>query len=194
MATIKGETRLRIVRDDDPMNPREHDNLGTIHHWHNNLNLGDEQVNKPHDQDDYDELMRDYVFVLPVYCYEHGNVSINTEPFSCEWDSGQVGFIGVSDEDVRKTWCMAALCPIGKEVKQAAIKALEHEVREYNAYINGDVWGYIIEQASKCSCCDHIEWEHVDSCFGFYEDDVKTGVDDESFTPEFIEAAWEARE
>ena len=34
---------IKIYRDEDPVNPRKWDNLGTMVCWHRNYNLGDEQ-------------------------------------------------------------------------------------------------------------------------------------------------------
>ncbi len=31
--------------------------------------------------------------ILPLYLYDHGGITMSTGPFSCRWDSGQVGWI-----------------------------------------------------------------------------------------------------
>ncbi len=31
--------------------------------------------------------------ILPLYLYDHGGITMRTNPFSCPWDSGQVGWI-----------------------------------------------------------------------------------------------------
>lgn len=52
---------------------------------------------------------------LPVYIYDHSGVEVRAgEPFSCKWDSGQVGYIYTTEErwrerrwseDPNRSWC-----------------------------------------------------------------------------------------
>jgi len=35
----------------------------------------------------------------PVYAYIHGGITVSLNPFSCHWDSGQLGYIWASDKD-----------------------------------------------------------------------------------------------
>lgn len=44
------------------------------------------------------ELVKKYVVILPVYLYDHSYLSISTTKFSCQWDSGQVGWIYATKE------------------------------------------------------------------------------------------------
>lgn len=37
----KGNLYLRVIRDSDPCDPRDYNNLGTMYCWHNRMNLGD---------------------------------------------------------------------------------------------------------------------------------------------------------
>lgn len=44
---------------------------------------------------------------------------------------------------------------------------------EYKAYVEGDVWGWVVEKqvtwhTEDPGYEDHDDWEHVDSCFGYY--------------------------
>ena len=47
-------------------------------------------------KEDIDEMIEDenteYTF-LPLYGYMHGGITISLRPFSCRWDSGQIGWI-----------------------------------------------------------------------------------------------------
>ena len=56
-------------------------------------------------KDEVDEMIEDgnteYTF-LPLYAYIHGGITLSLKPFSCKWDSGQVGWV------IRKVgvdWC-----------------------------------------------------------------------------------------
>jgi hypothetical protein len=88
--------------------------------------------------------------------YDHSGITINTEGFSCPWDSGQIGFIFISKEKARKEFDW-------KLITQARVQRLEGmlraEIHTYDQYLRGDVWGYIIEDDTG---------NHVDSCWGFF--------------------------
>jgi hypothetical protein len=130
-----------VEQDHDPLNPRkEWDNLGTMVCKHSRYNLGDT-----------DEIVDSYedCIILPLYLYDHSGITISTSPFSCPWDSGQVGIIwvkkgteGMSDEELTA--------------------ALESEVETYDDYLTGNCWGYSIEDSSG---------EILDSCWGYLGDE-----------------------
>ncbi|NWF28223.1 hypothetical protein HW130_18445 [Streptomyces sp. PKU-EA00015] len=44
---------------------------------------------------------------------------------------------------------------------------IEAEMREYEAWLSGDVWGFVVEEAADPDD-DETEWQHVDSCSAFY--------------------------
>lgn len=104
-------------------------------------------------------LERSFI-MLPVYKYEHSGVMISTSPFSCPWDSGQVGFIYVSISDVNEE--------MGGD-KELAKKQLETEIKAFSQYLEGDVYGFVVEEYDE----ESDEWDEVDSCWGFYGSDVK---------------------
>lgn len=94
--------------------------------------------------------------MLPLYLYDHSGITISTAPFSCPWDSGQVGFIYVTLEDVRKEYsCKNVTAKIRAKVEAQ----LRQEVETYDEYLTGQVYGYVVEDA---------EGEEIDSCWGFY--------------------------
>ena len=181
MCTTTKSIRVRIVKYNDPESPREWDNVGTMVCWHSRYNLGDRQPTI--DSADflrdlaadhvgaYDpELISDHhlgrildkhFLILPLYLFDHSGLSISTGGFSCPWDSGQVGYI----------YCEKShgIAECGDE--ETALKRLESEVSIYDDYLSGNVYGFVIEECETCETCEHEEWEHVDSCFGFYGSD-----------------------
>jgi hypothetical protein len=162
------EYRIRIEQDMDNDSPRdEYENMGTMVCWHSRYQLGDEQP-KTRDPSEYREELPEGTITLPLYLMDHSGISMRTSGFSCPWDSGQVGFIYVTLEDVRKEYGDDS-----KESQDKAIKYLEGEVETYDAFIRGRVYGYTLEKLVTCECCDHVEPEHVDSCWGFYDLDGK---------------------
>ena len=141
-----------IIIDEQAENPRKmYDNFGTLIAFHSRYNLSD---NPDWTQDELIEYVKkDDVLALPVYIYEHGNVSLSTSEFNCEWDSGQVGYIFAKYEDIEKE---------GWDIEQAK-KYLESEIQEFSKYLNGETYGYVIYRKDDCTHCG----ESVDSCYGY---------------------------
>lgn len=108
--------------------------------------------------------------ILPLYLYDHSGITMNTSGFHCPWDSGQVGFIYVNYDEVKDNY---GSLNQGNLIK--AKELLESEVQEYDYYIRGNCYGFIIE-------CDG---EEIDSCWGFLGDfrdvleNMKENVDGE---------------
>ena len=82
------------------------------------------------------ELCKDHVF-LPVYRYRHGGDALSTVPYSDPWDSGQIGWIYATREQVRErfgTWNDFTV-PLCKQV-------LENEIQTYSDYLKGENYVY----------------------------------------------------
>lgn len=182
---------LIVVRDEEPDNPRNWDNLGKMICFHRRYKLGDEHnfksardfleqlVFELHGDkygtyealadmslDELLELVEEKAVILPLYFYEHSLVSISTRSFvgraqHAECDSCQVGWIYVAYNDVLKEFRAKEMTP---ELRRKAEKILESEVEVYDLYLRGEVFGYIINDERGNT---------VDSCFGFYGEDWK---------------------
>jgi hypothetical protein len=195
---------INIYHDDDPINPREWDNMGTMVCFHDRYNLGDEQETDPQGwiknlamelderlPDIFDRLdnetyigLRDkighekafnkveaieqkliqstiekHAVILPLYLYDHSGIKMSTSEFSCPWDSGQVGFIYCTLDDARREGYTGN----DKTVRDEVTSRLIGEVEEYDYYLTGEVYGYMVEpnDANKAIECD-------DSCWGFF--------------------------
>lgn len=156
--------KIRIEPDVDPANPREdYDHLGQMLCLHKRYSLlGDKHEFRSGDFDGWDKVRehiekeRGAVVVLPLYLYDHSGITMSTSPFSCPWDSGQVGFIYVTREAVLKEYSRKV---VTKKLRETVESVLRAEVKEYDQYLTGDVWGYIIEDDAG---------EQLDSCWGFY--------------------------
>jgi hypothetical protein len=147
-------------------NPRERgDRLGcTILAWHRRSDIGDKGFNyrdvcgpdaEPFTISEFAEWLREEhgaVYVIPLYLYEHSGmtlrVSDNGNPFSCQWDSGQVGFAFVTQKHIDVT---------GGDPEQM-VKA---EVEEYDAYLRGEVYRFEVQDA---------EGDYIDGCGGYLGD------------------------
>jgi len=165
--------KLEIKRDEEPLNPREcMDPLGKMVCMHKRYSLGDKHDLKSSDFIGWDgihehlEKELDAVVILPLYLYDHSGITMSTNPFSCPWDSGQVGFIYVIDEQCKKEG-FHKVKSFALEREQVE-KILRSEVEEYDQYLRGDVWGYVITDDRGVQ---------RDACWGIYGEDEarKTG-------------------
>jgi len=152
---------VNIKSDNDPESPREWNNLGAMVCWHRRYNLGDK--NYFTNPEDFQEWVKDNPsIILPLYLYDHSGITMSTTSFSCQWDSGQVGYIYVTYEDIKKEygWKYITIARIKKITEY-----LKNEVSIYDDYLTGNVYGYV----TTCNNCNN----EIDSCWGFYGSDFK---------------------
>ncbi|MGH1464187.1 MAG: hypothetical protein ACRBBQ_02400 [Cognatishimia sp.] len=166
---------IKIFQDLDPESPREWSNLGTLICWHRRYRLGDShQFDSPEaflrdlagvsDQSDpstdqLSERAERKAIMLPVFLYDHSGLAMNTIGFHCPWDTCQVGYVYASLEAVRKEFDVKR---VTKALREKAEDILRSEIVSYDAYLDGRVYGYVIEQ----------DGEEVDACWGFVGDYV----------------------
>jgi len=164
---------IKIYHDEDPLSPRDWDNLGTMVCGHSRYNLGDNHsysggraflLDLLGLDDDVplgvDELLpraEKIAIILPVYLYDHSGLAMNTTGFHCPWDSGQVGFIYVRLDDVRTEF---AVKRVSTKLRKRVVEYLRNEVQTYSDYLSGNVHGYVVEK----------DGEETDSCWGFIGD------------------------
>lgn len=151
---------VEIQPDLDPENPRNEwwDNFGTMVCFHRRYDLGDEHNLSVEEAKKL--AGRKDVISLPLYLYDHSGITMRTSPFSCPWDSGQVGFIYVTLEKVRKEYGVKR---VSKELRQKVKNILSGEVETYDQYLTGDVWGYDVTVKDQAG--NEVA---SDSCWGFY--------------------------
>jgi hypothetical protein len=123
--------------------------------------------------------------LLPLGLIDHSGISmyIGSGAHACDpggWDSGQVGWIYCTKKKAREEWGRR------KDYLARARKCMESEVEEYDKYLQGDVWGFVIEAfklrhdqddktivlderedyrratpVEEDSCWGHIGWEYA---------------------------------
>jgi hypothetical protein len=109
--------------------------------------------------EDLYEAFEKYNLVIPVHAYEHGGITISASGIRAGWDSfdsGQLGFVYVSHEDIKKDYNVKR---ITEEVLDKVATHLISEVNEYDSYLRGEIYGYKI--------IDTVSDEELDSCWGF---------------------------
>ncbi len=167
--TPEGWTVRYLVRDDDPMSPREwEDDEVFLVNYHRDFDVRNDKVITERDvqqwyqremagvdEIDYPPQVMDYWF-FPLSCYSHSEVALSLNSHfagdSAGWDTSHVGVVLVGKE----------FFPTEERAREAA-KGL---VEEWNQYLSGDVYGVVVEDFDK-------EKHRVDtnSCWGYYGQD-----------------------
>jgi hypothetical protein len=158
---------LKIVQDESPESPRTSwDNLGTMVCFHKRYDLGDKTDYRSQDFDSWEELEKGIlenegeVVMLPLYLYDHSGITISTSPFGCSWDSGKIGIIFVSKHKIKKE---------GID-ESKVLEYLENEVKTYDSYLRGEVYGYDIYEVETCSL-GHEHKTYIEGCRGYYDEE-----------------------
>lgn len=176
---MEDNRELRIYNDLTPVSPRvDMDNIGKIVSVSRRYNLSDDDAVDPDGFNSLDEISsflesEGYDVILPVYIFDHGGITISTTPFSCGWDSGQLGFIYANVEDCQE---------INDEdyfTEDDVIKILEGEIETYDTYLRGEIYGFRVVKLTRCKCCDHVSEEEEEAVWGYYGSDcAKNGIFD----------------
>ncbi|MCK0754277.1 hypothetical protein [Chromohalobacter japonicus] len=130
-----------------------------------------------------DAALAGNVFWLPLYLYDHGGLTMRPGPFSCPWDSGQVGLIYVTKQHADQ------VLPKLKgetqvEWEQRINGLLRVEVADYDQFLTGEVYGYLLEsldvermkvdESPEDFDDEPFMWRLEDSGWGFVGDDLRT--------------------
>lgn len=126
-------------------------------------------------------LMKPHAEWLPLYIYDHSGITMScggrTYPYNDPWDSSAVGWIIALKETIieelalheEETW------------REEAIGVMEAEVRIYDRYLTGDVYGFRLYDITnnEGGVVDADEAVEVASCWGFYgTDSMENGIVD----------------
>jgi hypothetical protein len=162
---------VEIVIDPDPDNPRDWCNEGVLWAWSGRYRIGDGDVERQgityykddfarHKFKNYNAVATEIykqtkaIIVLPVYLYVHSGMCLSTSPFSCPFDSGQVGVIWMP-----RGWLeQVGYKRLTKRVIKQAEDILDSEIKALDAYLQGAVYGWRV----------YTNGELVDYCSGYY--------------------------
>lgn len=154
---------ITIEIDENPENPREWDNLCEFHYCSIRYLLGDQEHNHSTEELSRVEYQakRQGDMVLPYFAYIHGDITISLSPFPCQWDSGQCGVIIIRRKKMLEEF-MGAKKNWTKALRERAIKCMEGEIKTFDAYLQGEVYGFIID-------------DYGDSVWGYYSKEDAMG-------------------
>lgn len=173
--------KIEIMKDEDPMNPLEDfDGPAKLYCWHNRYKLGNE--NPYSDPEDFMESAKEEECVtMPLWLYDHSGITMSCgkgNPYSCQWDSGQVGFGYISKKEIMEIkpgfqnengeWEY----PTEDDWERFGGMVIEQAVEEYDMYLVGDCYGYQVYEYNEFE--EEFE-ETDDSCWGFFT--RKFGID-----------------
>jgi hypothetical protein len=161
-----GGLTVKIAVDPEPLNPREEqDNFGHMRCWHRRYSLGDNSTMSVEEGAELvAQVRKNGGIVLPLFLVVHSGIAMragSAEFRACDsagWDWGQVGFIYCDKDDIRKNWGVKR---VTKKLLKQAEELLEAEVGEYDSYLTGECYGFIIESP---------DGEDLESCWGFLGD------------------------
>ena len=177
-----GNATIHIVQDPDPLNPRtdwdnpwewysNHRRYSFDRHDGKSLEIDDiytDDSDEEHDGETiYEAILRqnpDFLDAQPIYLFDHSGLSVSLGSFNDPWDSGVGAIAVITRKKAEEYW--PDLKGDDEKLKERAYKALESEVEDFDKYLRGDVYGYMI----------HSDDGDGESCFGFY--DIKDALEE----------------
>ena len=159
MTVSDNNYKLEVFRDEYAESPRMWDNLGTMVCWHRRYSLGDKHdYEDPQAFKESDEYKNAFV-ILPLYLYDHTGITMSNNDFGDRFDSGQVGYIYVTKEQLQKEYH----CELNERLADIIRERLVDETKIYDQYLQGDCYAFkIIDE----------QGEEVDACGGFFGDNL----------------------
>jgi len=79
------------------------------------------------------------LFILPIYVYEHGGITMSTGGYGCQWDSGQAGYIF---SDKKRALELTGKKKMNKAIEKKIYSAMERRIKYVAALCEGSVYGY----------------------------------------------------
>lgn len=147
---------LTLHHDQDCESPLEYDEgVFITYNAQSRYTLGNTPTDAEENQRIGERIQSGELIGLPVYAYIHGGVALSTGAFSCPWDSGQSGFIYVN-KATALSWHGGKILTAKK--REQTLKNLRAIVESFGAWVNGECYGYSVEDA---------DGETLDSCWGF---------------------------
>lgn len=179
--------RFSVFQDDIATNPRENcEHTGTMVCMHRDYCFGDKQL-RASDYESWDDVKKSILHentnavILPLRIYDHSGVTMSTTnsyPYNDQWDSSMVGFIYTTKERMKKLWGDQ----LPRTWRKKAVEVLVSEVKEYDNYLTGNIYGFTLEKKINHKACEHCgaaaytEYIEEDSCWEIFGDWETSGL------------------
>ena len=163
---INATLRVVVRQDEGAENPSDFGTLGTITYSSRARHtLGTKAVNLEEHERIGREIEKGTLIGMPVFAYIHSGVAIQAaeaNPFHCQWDSGQSGWVYTEPE---KTCQWFGWKRVSKQRREKVLDVLKAEVQALSQYLNGEVYRFEVQVFGEG------RWNYVDSCGGYYGED-----------------------
>lgn len=154
--------RAELCLDECPENPRKWDGKAFMLWTGNSRYLSsDKNAEDPRVEDGTSPetaKYKDGLYAIPLYAYVHSGMILSLTPFNDPWDSGCIGFMYVDKKQFCKDFGLEEFCAV------KAYEVAKGEVEVLNAYVEGDVFGYVVERRESVDS----DWKEEESCWGYY--------------------------
>lgn len=169
-----GKYTVNIIPDECAESPREWDNLGTIYSNHRNWNPDGHTMDEilkddaEYIQDLRSDFKRDYVY-FAIHMMDHSSYAFSLASIDAKrnnyagyymgFDCGTFGVMAVSKAKIRQEYGCKR---ITKKIMERVESCLNGEIKTFEAYANGYVYGFEVEDENG---------DVIDSCWGFFDSD-----------------------
>lgn len=161
-SVTKGRFTASLIYDRDQTDPRKDRNVAQMWCVHGRYHLGDDTNPWPRrgcTVEEIEEREGPLALIKPLYLYDHSGITISTTPFSCRWDSGQVGWVFITQERAEKTYKPST----NPTVNDWALAILNAEVAAYDHYLTGQIYAWGLH--------DSLDGECIDAAGNYYDAD-----------------------
>lgn len=161
---VEGNFIVKVFYDEFSTNPRDIGGMTKMICFHKRYKLGDKHDYKFTDYSGWEEMKEDIIknenveVIYPLYLYDHSGITISTSPFSCQWDSGQVGWIYITKDDVKEY----GISDPGSMI--------EGDVEMYDKYLRNEVYYYQVIFVESCNL-GHKHEQILETVGGWYDID-----------------------
>ena len=163
---INSTLRVVVRQDEDAESPSDFGMLGTITYSSRARHtLGTKAVNLEEHERIGREIEKGTLIGLPVFAYIHSGVAIQAaeaNPFHCQWDSGQSGWVYTEPEKACQWFGWKR---VSKQRLEKVLDVLKAEVQTLSQYLNGEVYRFEVQVFGEG------RWNYVDGCGGYYNED-----------------------
>lgn len=137
---VRGDITIRVEYHEDPQSPRDDDgNAGIMAIYpRSGYSFGDETLS---------DVPENAIVSADIYAYVHGGITIAFSPDGFPdqlWDVSRIGFMYTTTEHLEEQ--------VGRKMtREQIMRDFQLELDDMNKYLSGQVCGFDVEQAAKCS-------------------------------------------
>ena len=109
--------------------------------------------------------------MLPISMYEHSGITLwlgsKWSHYDAQWDCSSIGFAYVEKSTAKEEGMLDPGEEYDHDWKKWAYAMMEAEMKTYDQYVRGEVYGYMVEDEDGEKASDVL----LSGCWGYYEKD-----------------------